>query len=64
VKAKITIKGRRVQDVGYRLLLLSRAHTLKGFEAANVGENLIILIEGDDATVNRFIQTAKTENHP
>ena len=35
-----------------------------GFEASNVGENLIILIEGDDATVNRFIQTAKTENHP
>jgi len=53
-----------VQDVGYRLFLLSKAHSLKGFEAANVGEDLIVLIEGDDAAVNRFIQTAKTEKPP
>jgi acylphosphatase len=64
VKAKITIKGRRVQDVGYRLFLLSRAYSLKGFEAANVGEDLIVLIEGDDATVNRFIQIVKSEKPP
>jgi len=64
VKAKITIRGKRVQDVGYRLFLLSRAHKLKGFEAANVGEDLIVLIEGDDATVNRFIQTVKSEKPP
>jgi len=64
VKAKLTLKGRRVQDVGYKLFLLSKAHSLKGLEAANVGEDLIILIEGDDATVNRFIQTAKTEKPP
>jgi acylphosphatase len=64
VKAKITIREKRVQDVGYRLFLLSKAHSLKGFEAANVGEDLIVLIEGDDAAVNRFIQTAKTEKLP
>ena len=64
MKAKITIKGRRVQDVGYRLLLLSRAHTLKGFEAANVGEDLIVLIEGNENTVNKFIQTVKSEKPP
>ena len=64
MKAKITVKGRRVQDVGYRLFLLSRAHTLKGFEAANVGEDLIVLTEGDDATVNRFIQIVKSEKPP
>jgi acylphosphatase len=64
VKAKITIKGRRVQDVGYRLFLLSRAHTLKGFEAANVGENLIVLTEGDENSVNRFIQIVKSEKPP
>jgi acylphosphatase len=64
VKAKITIRGKRVQDVGYRLFLLSKAHSLKGFEASNVGEDLIVLIEGDDAAVNRFIQTAKTEKPP
>jgi len=64
VKAKITIKGRRVQDVGYRLFLLSKAHSLKGFEAANIGEDLIILIEGDEPTVNRFIQIVKSEKPP
>jgi len=55
VKAKITIKGRRVQDISYRLFLLSKAHSLKGFEAANVGEDLIVLIEGNENTVNKFI---------
>ena len=64
MKVKITIKGRRVQDVGYRLFLLSKAHSLKGFEASNVGEDLIVLIEGDDATVNRFIQTVKSDKPP
>jgi len=64
VKVKITIRGKRVQDVGYRLFLLSKAHTLKGFEAANVGEDLIVLIEGDENSVNRFIQTAETEKPP
>jgi len=64
VKAKITVKGRRVQDVGYRLFLLSRAHSLKGFEASNVGEDLIVLVEGDENSVNRFIQIVKTEKPP
>jgi len=64
VKAKITIKGKKVQEVGYRLHLLSRAHNLKGFEAANIGEDLIILIEGDDTTVNKFIQIIKSEKPP
>ena len=64
MKVKITIKGRRVQDVGYRLFLLSKAHSLKGFEASNVGEELIVLVEGDENIVNRFIQTVKTEKPP
>ena len=64
MKAKITIKGRRVQDVGYRLFLLSRAHTLKGFEASNLGEDLIVLVEGDENSVNKFVQIVKTEKPP
>jgi len=64
VKAKITVKGRRVQDVGYRLFLLSKAHGLKGFEASNVGEDLIVLVEGDENSVNRFVQIVKTEKPP
>jgi acylphosphatase len=64
VKAKITIKGRRVQDVGYRLFLLSKAHSLKGFEASIVGEELIVLVEGDENIVDRFVQIVKTEKPP
>ncbi|MEM3386261.1 MAG: acylphosphatase [Nitrososphaerales archaeon] len=64
MKAKITIKGKRVQDVGYRLHLLSKAYTLTGFEAANIGEDLIILIEGSVEKVDKFIQTVKTEKPP
>ncbi len=64
MKAKITIKGKRVQDIGYRLHLLSKAHNLKGFEAANIGEDLIILIEGEEEKVNHFIQTTKSEKPP
>ncbi|MEM4200878.1 MAG: acylphosphatase [Nitrososphaerales archaeon] len=64
MKAKITIKGKRVQDVGYRLHLLSKAYTLTGFEAANIGEDLIILIEGSGEKVDKFIQTVKTEKPP
>jgi hydrogenase maturation factor HypF (carbamoyltransferase family) len=61
VKTKLTIKGKRVQDVGYRLFLLSRAHNLKGFEASNIGEDLILLIEGEEDSVKRFTQTVKAE---
>jgi acylphosphatase/gas vesicle protein len=64
VKVKITIKGRRVQDVEYRLFLLSKAHSLKGFEASNLGEELIVLVEGDENIVDRFVQIVKTEKPP
>jgi acylphosphatase len=64
VKAKITIRGKRVQDVGYRLFLLSKAHSLKGFEASNVGEDLIVLVEGDENFVDRFVQIVKSEKPP
>jgi acylphosphatase len=64
VKTKITIRGNRVQDVGYRLFLLNRTHGLKGFEAFNVGADLIVLIEGDENSVNRFLQIVKSEKPP
>ena len=64
MKAKITIKGRRVQDISYRLFLLSKAHSLKGFEASNLGEELIVLVEGDENIVDRFVQIVKTEKPP
>jgi len=55
VKLKATIKGSRVQDVRYRLLLLRKAQNLKRFEATNIGEDLIVLIEGEDEKINQFI---------
>ena len=64
MKTKIIIKGKRVQDVGYRLFLLSRARSLKGFEASNIGEDLILLIEGEEDSVERFTQTVKAEKPP
>lgn len=64
MKTKITIKGKRVQDIGYRLFLLSRAHNLKGFEASNIEEDLIILIEGEEEKIKQFIQTTKSEKPP
>ncbi len=64
MKAKILIKGKRVQDVGYRLFLLSKAHNLKGFEASNIGEDLIVLIEGGEDGVKRFTQTVRAEKPP
>jgi acylphosphatase len=64
VKTKIIIKGKRVQDVGSRLFLLSRARSLKGFEASNIGEDLILLIEGEEDSVKRFTQTVKAEKPP
>ena len=64
MKAKIIIKGKRVQDVGYRLFLLSKAHNLMGFEASNIGEDLVVLIEGDEDGVKRFTQIVRAEKPP
>jgi len=50
--------------VGYRLFLLSRARNLKGFEASNIGEDLIVLIEGEEENVKRFTQIVKAEKPP
>ena len=50
--------------MGYRLLLLSRARNLKGFEASNIGEDLIVLIEGEEENVKRFTQIVKAEKPP
>jgi len=64
VEAKIIIKGKRVQDVGYRLFLLSKAHNLKGFEASNIGEDLIVFLEGEEENVKIFTQIVKAEKPP
>ncbi len=64
MKARLTIKGERVQDVGYRLFLLERAKGLVGFEAHNVGRDLVVLIEGDETAVKNFVEFARAERPP
>jgi len=65
---KITIKG-KVHDVGYRLFLLSEAESgfVEKFDARNVlinGEqHLIVLVEGAEEKINRFVEFAES-NYP
>ena len=64
MKVKLTVKGSRVQDVGYRLYLLSKAKELRGFEAFNLGKDLVVLIEGEEEAVKKFIGVVKKERPP
>jgi len=62
---KIRIKG-KVHNVGYRLFLLSEAERwfIEKFDARNVlvnGEqHLIVLIEGAEEKINRFVKFAES----
>jgi acylphosphatase len=69
MKAKeIMIKG-KVHDVGYRLFLLSEAERLfiEKFDARDVlingEEHLIVLVEGAEEKINRFVEFAES-NYP
>ncbi|MCD6244175.1 MAG: acylphosphatase [Candidatus Korarchaeota archaeon] len=57
MKRKLLIKGKKVQDIGYRMFLLSLAseHDLTGFQARNVGKNVVEAVyEGRDDEVRAF----------
>jgi hydrogenase maturation factor HypF (carbamoyltransferase family) len=66
MKVRITIIG-KVHDVGYRPFLLDLADSLfiQRFDARNVFINgkqaVIVLVEGDEETVNQFIELVKSE---
>ena len=65
MRKKITISGSRVQDVGYRLFLLSRASRLAGLSASNVGEDVVeVLAEGDSSEVDAFLKSVEAERPP
>ena len=63
MKLKIKNVGSKVHDVGYRVFLLKHAMNLDlpGFSACNWEENgqqeVIALVEGDEARVTAFLQT-------
>ncbi|MEM3929053.1 MAG: acylphosphatase [Candidatus Korarchaeum sp.] len=57
MKRRLLIKGERVQDIGYRALLLNLAsdHGLTGFQARNVGRDGVEAVyEGDADSVRAF----------
>ncbi len=66
MKVKITITG-KVHDVGYRPFLLDLADSLliERFDARNVfikgKQTVVVLVDGDDETVNNFIELVKSE---
>ncbi len=66
MNVKITIIG-KVHDVGYRPFLLDLADSLliERFDARNVivegKQAVVVLVEGDEKTVNRFVEIVKTE---
>jgi acylphosphatase len=66
MKVKITITG-KVHDVGYRPFLLDLADSLfiQRFDARNViiegKQAVVVLVEGDEETVNQFIELVKSE---
>jgi acylphosphatase len=64
MKLRLVVRGRRVQEVGYRLFLLSRAKGLKGFEAFNQDQNLVVLVEGGEEAVRAFLAVARRERPP
>jgi Hydrogenase maturation factor len=65
LKLKITIAGERVQEVGYRLHLLSLSKGLVGFEAENVDQDkLVVYVEGDDVALTRFREAVEKSRPP
>jgi len=57
MKRRLLIEGKKVQDIGYRMFLLSLAseHDLTGFQASNVGKNSVeALYEGDKESIKAF----------
>ncbi len=69
MKLKVKIAGSRVQDVGYRVFLLKHAMNLglPGLSTYNWEENdqqeVIALVEGDEARITAFLQTVE-KNKP
>ena len=66
----VTIKGDKVQNVGYRPFLLEKAVRLKikNFDAVNVEsekddekQTLIIYVSGEDKQISEFVEFTKSE---
>jgi acylphosphatase len=65
MKRQLIIKGQKVQDVNYKLLLFESAELngLMGFHVRNVDGDVEVLMEGDEKNIDNFIKTVMT-SHP
>jgi acylphosphatase len=67
MRLMIRIMGPNVHDVGYRYFLMSMAmsNRIKMFEAHNIesndGDEVLVLVDGDDRTVEAFRSSVKTK---
>lgn len=66
MKVKIFIAGPKVQDVGYRAFLLNMASELniERFYAKNVKGGVQVLVEGDEASLNKLVEGVKSQRPP
>jgi acylphosphatase len=62
-RMRILIKGKVLQDIGFRLALYERADELSisEFQARNIPEGVEVLVGGEEALVERFIELVHTE---
>lgn len=63
MKLKVTITGSKVQGVGYRPYLaeLAMRLALRGFEVYNDDNGVVVLLEGDDQRIKKFLDMASKE---
>jgi len=60
------IKGQKVQDVNYKLLLFEFAelNRLMGFHVRNIDGDVEVLMEGDEKNIDNFIKTVMISHPP
>jgi hydrogenase maturation factor HypF (carbamoyltransferase family) len=63
MKLKVTVTGHKVQGVGYRPYLaeLAMRLALRGFEVYNDDNAVVVLLEGDEQRVRKFLDIASKE---
>ena len=66
VKKRLMIKGQKVQDVNYKLLLFEFAELngLMGFYVRNIDGDVEVLMEGDGKNIDNFIKTVMISHPP
>jgi acylphosphatase len=61
-RVRIIIRGVVVQDIGFRLFIYERADELAipEFQARNLKEGVEVLVGGEEASVDRFVELVQT----